>query len=108
MTRLLRFLEFLAFYLKEIAVSNVRIAHDVLTPRHRMKPGIISIEVGDLGERQLAAMANLITMTPGTLGVYVSQDRSLLYIHSMYIDKDAETLGKELARDYGGRVKRVF
>ena len=108
MMRLLRFLEFMVFYLKEIAVSNIRIAHDVLTPRHRMKPGIISIEVDDLEERQLAAMANLITMTPGTLGVYVSRDRRLLYIHSMYIDKDAETMGKELARDYGGRVKRVF
>jgi len=106
--RLLRFFEFLVFYLKEIVVSNVRIAHDVLTPRHRMKPGILPIDVSDLGEKQLAAMANLITMTPGTLGVYVSMDRKTLYIHSMYMDKDAETMGADLARDYGGRVKRVF
>jgi len=106
--RLFRFLEFLCFYLKEIVVSNLRIAHDVLTPRHRMKPGILSVEVDDLEESQLAAMANLITMTPGTLGVYVSRDRRLLYIHSMYMDRDADTMGKELARDYGGRVKRVF
>jgi len=106
--RLFRILEFLCFYLKEIVVSNLRIAHDVLTPRHRMKPGILSVEVDDLEESQLAAMANLITMTPGTLGVYVSRDRRLLYIHSMYMDRDADTMGKELARDYGGRVKRVF
>ena len=106
--RVLRFFEFLIFYLKEVAISNIRIAHDVLTPRHRMKPGIIPIEVGDLEEKQLAAMANLITMTPGTLGVYVSKDRKTFYIHSMYMDEDAETIGAELARAYGGRVKRVF
>ncbi|NBB78604.1 MAG: sodium:proton antiporter [Verrucomicrobia bacterium] len=106
--RILRILEFLLFYVKEIVLSNVRIAHDVLTPRHRMKPGIIAVEVGDLSERQLAAMANLITMTPGTLGMYVSKDRKLLYIHSMYMDKDAEAIGADLARDYGRRVKHVF
>jgi len=108
MMRLLRFIEFILFYLKEIVLSNVRIAHDVLTPTHYMNPGILAIEVGDLGERQLTAMANLITMTPGTLGVYVSRDRSKLYIHSMYMDKDAETMGEDLAREYGRRVKRVF
>jgi len=106
--RLLRILEFIIFYIKEIVLSNLRIAHDVLTPTHHMKPGIIAIKVDDLSENQLAAMANLITMTPGTLGVYVSKDHSKLYIHVMYMDKSPESMGKDLAREYGGRVKRVF
>jgi multicomponent Na+:H+ antiporter subunit E len=106
--RLFRLIEFLIFYLKEIVISNLRIAHDVLTPRHRMKPGVLPVDVSELGERQLAAMANLITMTPGTLGVYVSKDRKYLYIHAMYMDKDAETMGADLAREYGERIKRVF
>jgi multicomponent Na+:H+ antiporter subunit E len=108
MMRLLRFFELLAFYLKEIVISNMRIAHDVLTPRHRMKPGILAVDVSDLNERQLAAMANLITMTPGTLGMYVSKDLGKLYIHSMYMDKDAEAMGEDLANDYGKRVRNVF
>lgn len=106
--RLLRLIEFLIFYLKEIVISNMRIAHDVLTPTHLMKPGILPIDVSCLKERQLAAMANLITMTPGTLGVYVSKDRKFLYIHAMYMDQDAETMGRDLARNYGERIKRVF
>lgn len=108
MMRLLGFLEFLAFYLKEIVLSNMRIAHDVLTPRHRMKPGIVYVEVGHLSEKQLAAMANLITMTPGTLGMYVSKDRDRLYIHSMYMDKKAGAIGADLAEDYARRVQNVF
>ena len=106
--RLFRILEFFVFYIKEIVMSNVRIAHDVLTPRHRMKPGILYVDVTYLNERQLAAMANLITMTPGTLGMYVSKDRSRLYIHSMYMDKKAGAVGADLASDYGKRVKNVF
>jgi multisubunit Na+/H+ antiporter MnhE subunit len=53
-------------------------------------------------------MANLITMTPGTLGMYVSKDLTKLYIHSMYMDKDAESMGADLANDYGKRVQRVY
>jgi len=106
--RLLWLLELIIFYLKEILISNMRIAYDVLTPRHRMNPGILAVEVGNLNQRQLAAMANLITMTPGTLGMYVSKDLSKLYIHSMYMDKDAESMGEDLANDYGKRVLRVF
>src|SRR6056297_1171466 len=106
--RVLRFFEILMFYLKEILLSNLRIAHDVLTPRHRMKPGIVYVEVAHLSEKQLAAMANLITMTPGTLGMYVSKIRDRLYIHSMYMDKKAGAIGADLAKDYARRVQNVF
>lgn len=106
--RILYFIEFIIFYLKEILISNIRIAHDVLTPTHHMTPGIITVDVSYLNQRQVAAMANFITMTPGTLGVFVSGDCQTLYIHSMYIDTDPETVGKDLAREYGRRVKNVF
>jgi len=106
--RVLHLFEFILFYLREIVMSNLRIAYDVLTPRHRMKPGIIYVEVGHLSEKQLAAMANLITMTPGTLGMYVSKDRSRLYIHSMYMDKNAAEIGADLSRDYARRVQNVL
>jgi multicomponent Na+:H+ antiporter subunit E len=106
--RLLWLFELIIFYLKEILISNMRIAYDVLTPRHRMNPGIVVVDVDALNVRQLAAMANLITMTPGTLGMYVSKDLGKLYIHSMYMDKDAESIGADLANDYGKRVLRVF
>ncbi len=108
MKRVLASVNFFFFYVKEILLSNLRVAHDVLTPRHRMKPGIIAVDVSDMTEWQIFFMSNLITMTPGTLGLTVSRDHEILYIHAMYIDGSTEELAQSLRENYGRRVKRVF
>lgn len=107
MMRILAFTEFLLFYIKEIIVSNVRVAHDVLTPTHHMTPGVIALDVRDYTDGQISMMANFITMTPGTLGLTVSESRDRLYIHAMYLDASPEEVAAQLLNDYGRRVKRV-
>lgn len=108
MSRIFSVISFMLFYFVEVVKSNARVAHDVLTPRHRMKPGIISVDVSGMSDRQLLFMANFITMTPGTLGLDFSDDHTKLYIHAMYIDGDEESLSEELENTYGKRVRRVF
>lgn len=108
MSRILAAISFLVFYIVEVVKSNLRVAHDVLTPRHRMKPGVISVNVEGMSDCQLLFMANLITMTPDTLGLKFSDCKTKLYIHAMYIDGDAKQLSEELEKDYGRRVRRVF
>ena len=107
MIRILAWIEFLLFYVKEVLVSNLRVAHDVLTPKHHMRPGIIALDVADMTDAQVAVMANFITMTPGTLGISVSEDHEKLYIHAMYVDDSSEELAAKMLNDYGKRVKRV-
>ncbi|MGB0743284.1 MAG: Na+/H+ antiporter subunit E [Opitutales bacterium] len=108
MSRLFSILSFLIFYIAEVVKSNLRVAYDVLTPSHRMKPGIIAVNVEGMTDRQLLFMANLITMTPGTLGLNFSPELTKLYIHAMYIDDGIEALVEELENNYGKRVRRVF
>jgi len=108
MKRFFSIINLLVFYLKEVILSNLRVAHDVITPRHRMKPGIIALNIEGQTDRQIFFMANLITMTPGTLGLAVSEDRKRLYIHAMYIDGSPKELAESLEEDYGRRVKSVF
>lgn len=108
MMRVVHFIEFILFYMSEVVKSNLRVAYDVLTPTHQMEPGILSVDVSDMSERQLLFMANLITMTPGTLGLCFSDDQCKLYIHAMYIDGNMEALSEELSSTYGKRVRRVF
>jgi multicomponent Na+:H+ antiporter subunit E len=106
--KLLSALNLAIFYVKEVVLSNLRVAHDVVTPRHRMKPGIVVLDVADLTDRQIFFMANLITMTPGTLGLIVSPSHDRLFVHAMYIDGSPEDLARELSEEYGRRVCRVF
>lgn len=95
MMRILHFISFILFYISEVVKSNLRVAYDVLTPTHQMKPGIISVDVSGMTDRQLLFMANFITMTPGTLGLSFSDAKDKLYIHAMYIDDDMEVLSGE-------------
>jgi multicomponent Na+:H+ antiporter subunit E len=108
MSRIFSLITSLIFYSSEVVKSNVRVAADVLTPKHRMKPGIIAVDVEGMSDRQLLFMANFITMTPGTLGLTFSEDHRKLYIHAMYIDGDETALAEELENAYGRRVRSVF
>ncbi|MCC5811396.1 MAG: Na+/H+ antiporter subunit E [Ectothiorhodospiraceae bacterium] len=93
---------FTLFYIWELIKSNVRVAYEVLTPRHTMEPGVIGIELELQSDAGITILANLITMTPGTLSLDVSNDRRMLFIHAMYAG-DEESLRREL-KDLERRV----
>ncbi|MBC2603027.1 Na+/H+ antiporter subunit E [Puniceicoccus vermicola] len=108
MKRIVALIAFIGFYLGEILRSNLRVAYDVLTPRHHMNPAIVAVDIEGMTEGQAVSMANFITMTPGTLGIAISQDRRTLFIHCMYIDGSPEEVASALEKDYGRRVRRAF
>ena len=82
-------------------------AADVLTPRHRMTPAMLRVGVGDLTDRQILVLGNLVTMTPGTLSIDVEGGRGQLLIHSMY-SADPEAEVRDLETNYVERIRRVF
>jgi multicomponent Na+:H+ antiporter subunit E len=104
-SKIFKLIGFSFFYLKEVVVSNIRVAIDILTPQHLMKPAILTIDVSQLTPRQLLVVTNLITMTPGTLSLDVSE--GMLYIHSMY-SENTEEEAEELVENYINKVCDVF
>ena len=96
-----------AFYLRELAMSNIRVALDVLTPRHRMRPAVIDIPLDARTDAEIAILANMITMTPGTLSLDVSNDRRTLWIHAMYVD-DVDEFRERIKRTLERRLLEVM
>lgn len=88
-------ISFILLFLKEMIVSSVRVAHDVLTIKSHAKPGIIAVPLDAKTDAEIALLANVITLTPGTLSLDVSDDRSTLYIHAMFVD-DPDQLRAEI------------
>ena len=89
--RVPRLIEFALYFLWELLLSNLRVAYDVLTPRHHMRPGIIALPLDATTDGEITLLANFISLTPGTLSLDVSPDRKTLYVHLMYIrDPEAE------------------
>ncbi len=83
--------------------SNAIIAYDVLTPTHHMKPVVIGIPIKAQTDLEITVLANLITMTPGTLSLDISPDRKTLYVHAMYI-RDPEALRRDIQENFEPRV----
>jgi multicomponent Na+:H+ antiporter subunit E len=100
-------LSFVIFYIKEVIVTNFIVANEVLTPTHHMKPGFICIDVGALSDRQLLIFCNLLTMTPGSIVVDVSQDKTKVTVHILYLEDEASAIA-EINDCYLKRVKEIF
>lgn len=76
---------FFFFFFWELVKANFQVAIEVITPTHNMKPGIVSVPLDAKTDVEITFLANLITLTPGTLSLDVSTDRKVLYVHSMYV-----------------------
>jgi len=84
-----KFIGFVGFFLWELLVSNLKVAYDVLTPTHHMRPAVIAMPLDAKSDGEITIVANLISLTPGTLSLDVSSDKKVLYIHVMYLtDRD--------------------
>ena len=88
---------FVGYFLYELVLSNLRVAHDVLTPAYRTRPGIVRVPTSTATELQLVSLANALTMTPGTLTLEVDRVTGDLYVHTMYLD-DPDRFLADVAR----------
>ncbi len=98
---------FILFFIWDLTKSNMRVAWEVLTPSfRRMRPGIIGVELEARTDEAITILANLISVTPGTLSLDVSSDRRVLYIHCMYLD-DVDEMRAQI-KDLERRVIEIF
>lgn len=79
-------IQFAMFYFKELFVANVRVASTVLSPKMKMTPAIVAIPLDTDSALSISLLANLITLTPGSLTLDIAADCSVLYVHTMYAD----------------------
>lgn len=87
-----RFFVFLAFFAKELVMANFRVAYDIVTPKYHMRPGVVAIPLDASTDLEIACLANLISLTPGTLSLDISTDRKVLYVYTMFVYDRDETV----------------
>ena len=79
-------------FLTELFISALRVARLVLRPdmdKH-LNPVVIAFPLSLTSDAEITLLANMITLTPGTLSVDVSPDGQRLYIHALNVtDRDA-------------------
>ncbi len=83
--RLWSFIKLIFIFIKELILSNIAIVKVVLKPKLDMRPAIFAMDTVLTKDWQITLLSSLITLTPGTLVIDVSEDNKTLFIHAMNI-----------------------
>lgn len=107
--RLLRVLRLVLFFLGELLLSALAVARVAVSPNlaARLKPAIVAYPLKLESDAEITLLANLITLTPGTLSVDVSADRRQLFIHVLSLDSRERLIGR-IAAGFERRVAEIF
>ena len=89
----MKWLSLILLFLKELVLSALRVAWLAIQPRMNIRPAIVAYPLTVTSDAQITLLANMITLTPGTLIVDVSDDRKWLYVHAIDVASKEELIG---------------
>ena len=95
------------FFLWELIRANLRLAIDVATPSYQMKPGIVAIPLDAQRDGEILLLAMLINLTPGSVALDVSDDRTVMYVHVMYM-LSPDAARAEIKQGFERRVMQLL
>ena len=104
--RIVKGFELALYFLYELVISSFRVAREVVTVKSYSRPGIIAVPLEVRSDLGITLLANLISLTPGSLSLEVSPDRRTLYVHVMFID-DADVERANIKNNFERRVLEV-
>ncbi|MCD6415501.1 MAG: Na+/H+ antiporter subunit E [Planctomycetes bacterium] len=99
------YIPFFAYYCLK---ANLEVAYLVLHPDMPIRPGIVKVRTSLRTRVAITALANSITLTPGTLTVDADEDGTL-YVHWIdvkFAEDDEAT--REIVSRFEGHLRRIF
>ncbi len=105
--RAYRIVRLALYFLYELTLSSLRVAWDVIRPFPKNRPAIVEMPLDVKSDLEILLVTNLISLTPGTLSVDVTPDRSTLLVHAMFAD-DHEAVVADLKAGLEHLVAEVF
>lgn len=96
--RMFALARFLGLLAKDLAISNLTVAHAVLArPRQTLKPGLLTYDLSDLTPGEALVLTHLVTLTPGTTAVEVAENPRRIQLH-VFDAADPEAVRRSLDR----------
>lgn len=103
----MKMLKLLIYFLYEFVKANYTVAKIVLGPNTRIKPAIICVPVNLSSEFQIFLLANMITLTPGTLSLSYDSEHQELFVHVIHTDDPTATV-KEIKSGFEQLIREAF
>ncbi len=100
-------LRLLLLFLWDIVVANLVVAKLVLGPQRTLQPCFIYLQLELENDFAIVLLANMITLTPGTVSVDVSGDRRTLIVHCLS-EPEPESAAALIKERYERPLKEIF
>lgn len=94
-------------FMYELLVANLTVLRHVFSPKLNIKPGIIKVPIEVEGPFWITTLANMITLTPGTLTVDISPDNKFFYVHCLNIDNE-DTIVSDIKGTFEKKILEVY
>lgn len=98
----------IVYFAKELIVANFRVAYDVVTPVTYMRPCIVALQLDAKTDFEITVLACMISLTPGTLSLNLSDDKSILFVHAITFKKmDPEAIKRDLKEGFEKKLLKI-
>jgi len=105
-------LVYIPYFFWYCLMANFDVLYRVLHPQMPINPGIVRVTTGLKSRAAITALANSITLTPGTLTVDLTvedEGETMLYIHWINVrSRDKEEATGMIVKRFERILKRIF
>jgi len=106
--RVFWFLVYVPVFFCYVVRANLDVVYRALHPAMPIKPGIVKIKTNLKTDSAITALANSITLTPGTLTVDLTDD-GYLYVHWINVQaEDVETATQCISERFEWYLHKIF
>ncbi|GAL29739.1 Na(+) H(+) antiporter subunit E [Vibrio variabilis] len=80
------------YFCYEMLISAAHVVWDVVTPTHLSDPDIIYVPLDVTSDLEITLLANMVSLTPGSLSLDVTEDKKHLVVHAMFAPDHDEVI----------------
>lgn len=79
------------YFLWELLVATSQVVWEIITPKDHTRAAVVAAQTRSTVPGHITAVANMISLTPGTLSLEVDHDTRMIYVHVLHLDSFEET-----------------
>ncbi|GIO24969.1 Na+/H+ antiporter subunit E [Oceanobacillus sp. J11TS1] len=96
LARFFALIKLIFIFTRELILSSKLVVGQILKPKLTIKPGLFKYETVLQGDWEITALALLLTLTPGSVVIEVTEEGDAFYIHAMDVEESKEMLLKSI------------
>lgn len=98
MRRVFSIIKLLWLFNWELFLSSYSVLRQITTPKLNITPGIFTYKTVLVGDWEITALALLLTLTPGSVVMEVSEEGDVFYIHAMDIEQSKDAVIRSIGK----------